>query len=462
MIDILYAETNLGKTSLMTRWRPNSIVVGFDRSVTPQVRRVLGVIPRAVWSDPHRNGTPPADISHAALYKMANGLVADSNGNAMWRKYGIVRALEGIKKRYGTYDSVLRTVDRQRSASDIAADKARVKRLYGVDPETTGFWLVTKDNPTVFASDVGIDDMQILCRDARHAHFQAPKDLNDNTPIEFEGYGNILNQRMNIGKASHNFMEVMFRTFAQNFTDVAWTFTTHERRGGVAELESRNGGKNQRIEYAGGPEFLTNNQIDFITGYVDNSLRVVSEDRSVEMFEAAPWMFTPESLPGFASLMVHYRSGHPMHDTYTTKQRGPFWESSPGGPQGLYRGAGQPIIADMRGFEWLEGVMDAMLDVAPATGEWNVAEWRQLWNEMQNAGKLAFKSHRERTIRALKMNAADQEREFDGATTGCSFVGITPSDLRAQFTWALHEGWSAFVARKRQTDLLGAGDLLSL
>lgn len=453
MIDILFSRTNLGKTSLAHAWRPNAITLGLT-TVTPQVRRVLGIIPRAVWSNIHKKGQPPPGASHPQLRAGVD------NDN---KKYGIVRCYDTIQRRYGTYDGAIKASGLS-GKRDAKKDLAHVEATCGVDKEEVGFWLVSADAdvPASFSRDVIIDDAQFLCRDAYFAHFLLPKDLDDQTPIAMMPIvTNVLREHMDVGKNSKNFMTDMFRWMASS-QEVNWVITTHERRGGSAETESRTG-KKSTVDYNGGPEFLTSNQSDFVTGYVDNSLRVVEQAYDVELFAATPWAFPPSELSDLSNLMVHYRADNPERKFYGTKQRGPFWDTSPGAPFGLHRGTGTSVSADMTGFEWLGATVDAMLRSMPVTGNWSPAEWAEIWAAAKLAAQAEFKAQRGLAISVVMRAANDterleaQQRAFNGMLTGCNFVGLTKNDLTAQLRWAYHEGWAAFIARKRQMESIAEG-----
>ena len=112
----------------------------------------------------------------------------------------------------------------------------------------------------------------------------------------------------------------------------------------------------------------------------------------------------------------------------------------------------------MRGFEWVGQIVDGMLAVAPESPVLNMTEWLELWATMANEGKRLFKGLRERDIRLSTLGSEEQKREGLGRF-GCSYVGMTRFDIKAQLNWSLHEGYAAFVARTRRSKLLGADDL---
>lgn len=478
MIDILYGATNRGKTSLATRWRPNAIIFGLESATVPQLRRVLGIQPRFVSAWAHKQSPKPG-ISHASLYKLVHGGEAN-DGSVIpgGQKFGFVALMSLIELNYGT----LKAVHDQRVAArgqwpswpsfDLNAAMDQATANFGVDASTVGLWQITGqprstgggwhiDRPVVnFSTDVIFDDVQFLCRNAVDAHFRAPSDLMDETtPLATEVMGNALKYKNEIGKQSARWMRVMFDQL-QRMDAVNWTITTHRRAAGSADM-----GEKGTIVYGGGPEFFTGGQIDVITGYVNNSLMLRPEEVSDEEREAMPWLVSPmNSADGFHTWASHLPEDHPLAAQYQTKQRGPFWAESPSGIHGLYRGSGQPCPADMQGFEWLNLVVEAMLDAVPENPSGlTMKAWDELWAEMSTAGRAAFKAAREADIRLALMNREDQAKaKTNTRPTGCSYVGLSRLDLGAQLSWALHEGYAAWVARRRRAEALGADDLFNL
>ena len=462
-VNVVYSETNKGKTTLAGRWHPNATVFGITASVEPQWRRVLGILPRAIYDWPHRQ-SPPVDASQADLYNMTHGLAGQSR-----RVFGIVAAEQAIKMHYGRYTDVCARKGVKRNA-DI--DLRYAAEAFDAREQDVGIWIVPKNaaESVVFSRDAVIDDTQFLCRDARDAHFRTPESFEENGSGEIiavdksgiarnlQGRGSALSINKDVGDASAVFMGLLFQSLHQQLTDVNWLLTTHMRSGKEGETVVQMKGSKVVLDNRGGPEFMTRGQMSFLTGYADNSLMLRSEDEDNVAAKEMPWMYAPDSLVDFKTWLSYFNEGHPLRKAFFTKNRGPFWPESPGGPIGLYRGSGQTIVSDMRGFEWVGAIVDGMLAVAPESPVLNMMEWLELWATMADVGKRLFKGLRERDIRLSTLGSEEQKREGLGRF-GCSYVGMTRFDIKAQLNWSLHEGYAAFVARTRRSKLLGADDL---